>query len=378
MPLSLFNRLEKLNLLNIFRYCLNLFKSNKKQLPEIERIMSFSTHLNLATEFKHDVSTPTTVLDYDDDKSTPPSRSITLPSSSTTSSPSISTSEKSSSIGSDNSDYCELDDAEIDEFIKSKQLKTLNDCGGCGKIYLMDNGSFGTSVIKFIRNIKKTQYFNELLNIHEYLATIHHENVVRLLKVAHSTNLTSICIQMSYNSDCIDLFEHVVQVFSQLGTVSHWKVIAKQILCGITFLHDNKIIHRDIKPENILVNLSNTNVVIIDFDSSVLCSSYNQQILTKHQIGTTGFISPECFIIGEYHSYSTDYFSFGATLFFVAFNKIISIDDDCVIDDNAFSELIEAMSSEVQIDQELKNIIIRCLKFKNTRIGINELTNLFC
>jgi dual specificity tyrosine-phosphorylation-regulated kinase 2/3/4 len=44
-----------------------------------------------------------------------------------------------------------------------------------------------------------------------------------------------------------------------------------QILNGIHFLHQNKIIHADLKPENILLKeMNKSGVKIIDFGSSCL------------------------------------------------------------------------------------------------------------
>lgn len=48
------------------------------------------------------------------------------------------------------------------------------------------------------------------------------------------------------------------------------KILFKQILEAIGYLHRKNIVHRDIKPENILLNKT-MRVKIIDFGFSLIC-----------------------------------------------------------------------------------------------------------
>ena len=48
---------------------------------------------------------------------------------------------------------------------------------------------------------------------------------------------------------------------------SHVKCILKQVLEGVKYLHENKVMHRDLKPHNIIVT-SNGTVKLIDFNSA--------------------------------------------------------------------------------------------------------------
>jgi serine/threonine protein kinase len=83
-----------------------------------------------------------------------------------------------------------------------------------------------------------------------------------------------------------------------------------QILKGIQYLHENKIVHRDIKPENILVR-EDERVKLIDFD---LFKINHSNIVNINKAGTPFYFSPEIWEKKGY-SYETDLWSLGITLY---------------------------------------------------------------
>lgn len=78
------------------------------------------------------------------------------------------------------------------------------------------------------------------------------------------------------------------------GFLSDWhsRVIARQVVLAIEYMHSNSIVHRDIKPENVLVMQTDFGgrVVLTDFGFANQINQQTGRLLSK--VGTTGFIAP--------------------------------------------------------------------------------------
>jgi serine/threonine protein kinase len=102
--------------------------------------------------------------------------------------------------------------------------------------------------------------------------------------------------------------------------------IAKQIIDGIAFLHENQIIHRDIKLSNILYNSHNGLINISDLDWACIVQNNNEkretcaitliykcpELIFHHQIMNQEMVS---------YSYEVDIFSLGIVLFEVLLSE---------------------------------------------------------
>ncbi|KJP87750.1 PEK protein kinase [Plasmodium fragile] len=92
-----------------------------------------------------------------------------------------------------------------------------------------------------------------------------------------------------------------------------WELI-KQILKGLHYIHDMKIMHRDIKPSNIFLQISENILTakIGDFGLTTRIDNTTNNI--NPSAGTVNYISPEQ-LNGEYFDQKADIFSLGVVFF---------------------------------------------------------------
>ena len=77
------------------------------------------------------------------------------------------------------------------------------------------------------------------------------------------------------------------------------------IILGLEYIHNKRVIHRDIKPENLVLD-NNGYIRITDFGISKIFSNNNN----KETSGTPGYMSPEV-MQGKKHNKAVDYFALG-------------------------------------------------------------------
>ena len=88
------------------------------------------------------------------------------------------------------------------------------------------------------------------------------------------------------------------------------KVLLKQILDGLFYIHSKGILHRDIKLDNILLNMKGQ-IKIADFGVSKAITK--NKLMTK-QCGTPAYIAPEILLGKGYQGFSADIWSTGGIL----------------------------------------------------------------
>ncbi|XP_053725021.1 cyclin-dependent kinase 4 [Synchiropus splendidus] len=124
-----------------------------------------------------------------------------------------------------------------------------------------------------------------------------HPNVVRLMDVCAT--------QRSDQETKVTLvFEHVDQdlkTYLEKAPVAglspdHIKDLMRQLLCGLAFLHSNRVVHRDLKPENILVT-SKGQVKLADFG---LARIYSCHMALTPVVVTLWYRPPEVLLQSSY------------------------------------------------------------------------------
>ena len=154
-----------------------------------------------------------------------------------------------------------------------------------------------------IKKINKTKLTSSLISRFnkeiEILKILNHQNIIKF-KDCYSDD-KYICIITEY-CDCGSLKNQIGNYINEYD-VRH---IVKQIIDGLQYLDDVKIMHRDIKPDNILIDKFNI-IKIIDFGFSV---EAKESDLYSTICGTPLYMSPELLQSKEY-SKSSDLWSIG-------------------------------------------------------------------
>jgi len=87
------------------------------------------------------------------------------------------------------------------------------------------------------------------------------------------------------------------------------KIIIRQLLGAVSYMHAHKICHRDIKPENIIVN--DLSLKIVDFNVS---KNFESILKMNTHTGTLAFSAPEL-LCGEQYSENIDEWSVGCVMY---------------------------------------------------------------
>lgn len=152
----------------------------------------------------------------------------------------------------------------------------------------------------------------------DLLKNLHHQNIVGFLGTALSGNIISILMEYIPGGS-------ISNVLNRFGPLPE-KVLTlytRQILEGVVYLHDNRVIHRDLKGNNIMLMPSGI-IKLIDFGCarrlSRLTLSGSRSDFLKSVHGTPYWMAPE--VINESgHGKKSDIWSIGCTVFEMATGK---------------------------------------------------------
>jgi len=157
------------------------------------------------------------------------------------------------------------------------------------------------------KNLKKKNAKQKIKNEIEMLSRLRHPFINQILDSFETD--THIFIVVEYI--CGDLLGFIRKRGKLSETVS--KIIFKQLIEGLKYIHRKKIVHRDIKLDNILIDLTNT-IKICDFGVSRKISP--DEVMHEH-CGTPAYIAPEIFENQGYTGFQCDVWSAGVTLYYI-------------------------------------------------------------
>ncbi|XP_062285480.1 receptor-interacting serine/threonine-protein kinase 1 isoform X1 [Scomber scombrus] len=132
------------------------------------------------------------------------------------------------------------------DLIKKEAL----DYGGFGEVYLCYHATLGQVVLKtmYTGPLRNEESKRSLLEEGNIMASLNHERVVKLLGVIMEDRDCSLVLELIPRGNLLVMLEQVSVPVSIKGRIIF------EILEGMVYLTDKRVIHKDLKPGNILVD----------------------------------------------------------------------------------------------------------------------------
>ena len=227
-----------------------------------------------------------------------------------------------------------------------KKIRTLGE-GSFGKVILVekenqtnesDSNIFALKISKRFKRVSKKSDPDEKdekpieLNFIEtreliIMKKIRHPNVINLVDYKFCHEDREVWILMDYLPTDLHKFFAENYENPEVMNEKFFKNIAYQILSGVNYLHQNRIIHRDLKLENILYDETKNIARIGDFGLSRL---YDYDINCQYtNVGTFPYKPPELILGLNQYSTSFDIWSLGCIFVeIVIHNHLFGEDND--------------------------------------------------
>ncbi|KIJ64318.1 hypothetical protein HYDPIDRAFT_28762 [Hydnomerulius pinastri MD-312] len=190
-------------------------------------------------------------------------------------------------------------------------LQTLGE-GEFGKVKLGLHSQWGEEVaVKLIRrgNIDTSVRMSKVEREIEVLRTLKHPNIVRLYDVIETDKYIGIILEYASGGE---LFDHIL-AHRYLKEKDAAKLFS-QLVSGVWYIHQKKIVHRDLKLENLLLD-RHRNVIITDFGFANRFE-HRADDLMQTSCGSPCYAAPELVISeGLYVGSAVDIWSCGVILY---------------------------------------------------------------
>lgn len=118
-----------------------------------------------------------------------------------------------------------------------------------------------------------------------------HPNIIKLQDVFEEDAYVFLVFELCKGGELFDYLTKMITL-SEKRT----RMIMRQMLDAVNFIHSKGVVHRDLKPENILMD-SEMNIKISDFGLAVYATDVDELQETR---GTPGYLAPEVLRCGYY------------------------------------------------------------------------------
>jgi serine/threonine protein kinase len=145
------------------------------------------------------------------------------------------------------------------------------------------------------------------------LLNMRHPYVVKLYETFETSRHIILCMELCAGGDLLNYVRKRKKLDENVA-----KVLFKQVILGIGYIHTKSILHRDIKLDNILLD-GKGNVKIADFGVSKLVK---KDEVMREQCGTPAYIAPEIIKDKGYTGFKADIWSAGVVLYALLYGTV--------------------------------------------------------
>eukprot|EP00116_Pleurobrachia_bachei_P000484 sb/3460746/ len=184
--------------------------------------------------------------------------------------------------------------------------------GGFGVVYLGTDTHYRDTavVLKEMREVIIEELTEEITILQNYP----HEHIMELWD--HFTHETTHVLVFDFRSR-LTLFEYLRGVRCGL-TEGECRVIVRQVISALEWLHGNMIVHGDIKDENLIIEPARMFVTLIDFGSARILEDEFEPMAFR---GTRVYSPPEFILTEVAYGLSLDVWTIGVLVYVILSNR---------------------------------------------------------
>lgn len=200
--------------------------------------------------------------------------------------------------------------------------------GSFGKVKLaLSTADKRFYAVKIIANVKKNGVSASMSNPEEQavLRKLDHPNIVRHKDVLFEPENDGYVVVVEYMARGVVMDSSKLEGVKPLSE-DGVREIMRDVVCGLEYLHYQRIAHRDIKPDNLL-RCGDGTVKMSDFGEARMYDVTSEDPRSKASApGTPAFIAPELCMSEKSpkappESYAADIWSLGASLFYMVYGR---------------------------------------------------------